>query len=115
LSYRVDRINEEIKKELSRLIREDINDYRIKDKMVSIVGVDCSADFKYAKVYISMIEGKKARDEAAAVLNNAKGFLRKELGKVMKTYNTPQITFISDDTLEYGMKINEMLKNIDKK
>ncbi|NMC57342.1 MAG: 30S ribosome-binding factor RbfA [Eubacteriaceae bacterium] len=115
MSYRVDRVNEEIKKELSRLIREEINDYRIKDKMISIVGVDCSADFKYAKVYISMIEGKQARDEAAAALNNAKGFLRKELGKVLKTYNTPQITFISDDTLEYGMKINELLKNIDKK
>jgi ribosome-binding factor A len=83
--------------------------------MISIVKVDCSADFKFAKVYISMIEGKQARDEAAKALNNAKGFLRKELGKVLKTYNTPQITFISDDTLEYGMKINELLKNIDKK
>lgn len=111
----MNRINEEIKKELSGLIREEINDYRIKDKMISIVKVDCSADFKYAKVYISMIEGKQARDEAAAALNNAKGFLRKELGKALKTYNTPQITFISDDTLEYGMKIDELLKNIDKK
>ena len=115
MAYRVDRVNEEIKRELSRLIRDELNDYRIKDKMISIVKVDTSNDFKYAKVYISMIEGKKARDEAAEALNNAKGFLRRELGKVLKTYNTPQITFISDDTLEYGMKINEMLRNIDKK
>ncbi len=115
MSYRVDRINEEIKKELSRLIRDEVNDYRIKDRMVSIVKVDCSNDFKFAKVYISVIEGKEVRDEVTNALNNAKGFLRRELGKVLKTYNTPQITFISDDTLEYGIKINKLLKELDKK
>lgn len=115
MAYRVDRINEEIKKELSRLIRDEVNDYRIKGKMISIVRVDCSNDFKFAKVYISVVEGKEARDEATSALNNAKGFLRKELGKVLETYNTPQLMFISDDTIEYGLKINKLLKELDKK
>lgn len=115
MAYRVDRINEEIKRELSRLIREEIKDYRVQGKMVSIVRVESSSDFKLAKVYISVLEGKKERDEVAEALNLAKGYLRKELGKRLKTFNTPQITFISDDTLEYGVKMNTLISELNKK
>ncbi len=113
MSYRIDRVNEEIKKELSLLIANEIKDYRIRDAIITIVKVDCSRDFNYAKVYISVLGDEKKRDEAAKALNDAKGFLRRGLGQVLKTFHTPELKFIADDTLEYGAKINEILKGLD--
>lgn len=115
MAHRVDRVNEEIKRELSRLIREEVKDYRLQGRMVSIVKVDSSNDFKIAKVYISVLEGKEARDEVTEALNGAKGYLRRELGKRLKTYHTPQINFVSDDTLEYGIKMNVLISELNKK
>ncbi len=105
---RTDRIGEQIKRELSMLIRNEIKDPRV--SMVSILDVEITKDLSKAKVYFDALN----QDEHEACekgLNNAAGFLRRELGHAIKLRNTPSLTFIYDDTEQ---KANDLSILIDK-
>ena len=107
---RIDRISEEIKKELSNIIRE-LKDPRI-PQLISVVNVEVTKDLSFAKVYISVLGDEKAQYDAIVALKNAAGFIRKEIAHKVKLRAIPQFTFISDNSIAYGSHISEVLKNL---
>ena len=109
---RTDRISEEVKKELSNVIRE-LKDPRI-PMMTSVVTVNVTNDLSYAKAYISAMEGIDAAKEAAAGLKNAAGYIRREIGQRLRLRKTPELRFVADDSIEHGMSIAKMLNDLNK-
>lgn len=109
------RINEEVMHELSNIIRGEIKDPRIAP-MTTVVAVEVAPDLKTAKAYISVLGDEKAQQDTIAGLRSAEGFIRRELAHSINLRNTPQITFILDQSIEYGInmshKIDEVMQNI---
>ena len=105
------RINEEVMRELSNIIRGEIKDPRI-NPMTSVV----APDLKTAKAYISVLGDKKSQADTLAGLKSAEGYIRRTLAKNINLRNTPAITFIIDQSIEYGVemskKIDEVTKNL---
>ena len=108
---RTDRIEEEIKKIVGTLIDNGIKDPRV-NGLISVTKVDVSKDMKYCKIYVSML-GTKDVKEALAGLESAKGVVRKEIGNKIRTFNTPEVKFVYDDSMEYGQHIEEVLNKLD--
>lgn len=110
--HRMDRINEEMKKEVAEIISNEIRDPRIK-AMVSVTAVVVTADLKYAKIYLSIFGTDKTEEkETLAALNKAKGFIRKRLSATVNLRNTPELTLIQDTTIDYGMHIDGLLRDL---
>ena len=103
-SNRIGRINEEIQKELSALLRT-LKDPRVSATgMVSITRVDTTGDLRYARVYISCLDKSQEKDVMKG-LKSASGFLRRELGRALNLRYTPELQFIADDSIQYGAHI----------
>ncbi|WP_294465465.1 30S ribosome-binding factor RbfA [uncultured Anaerofustis sp.] len=113
MGYRIERVNELIKNELSLLIELELNDPRLKEAIISVVRVKATPDLKYAKVYVSVMGENNKKEEIIGVLDKAKGFLRKSIAKVLNTRNTPELIFELDNSLDYAMHIDEVLANLD--
>ncbi|RBP41170.1 30S ribosome-binding factor RbfA [Garciella nitratireducens] len=113
MAYRLERINKEIKRELSNLIQSELKDPRISE-MVSITKVKTTNDFRYAKVFVSIYGDKNRQAENMKGLESASAFLRKELGKKIRLRYTPELIFEIDDSIDYGMHIDSILKDIKK-
>ena len=111
MTYRLERINEEIKKELSRLVNNKLKDPRI-SKLVSITKVKTTSDFRYAKIFVSIYGDKQQQEETIKGLKSAGGFLRRELGKVIRLRYTPELIFEIDNSIDYGMHIDSILRDI---
>ena len=107
-SNRIGRINEEIQRELSSLI-STVKDPRVTG-MISVTAVETTPDLKYAKVYISVLD-KSDRDQVLKGLKSAGGYLRRELGRTLNLRNTPQLSFVGDDSIDQGAHILDMLRN----
>lgn len=103
------RINGEVQKELGRLITLEVKDPRI-HSMTSVISVEVAPDLKQAKVYISVLGDEAARKDTLAGLRSAEPFLRSQLAKNVNLRNTPELVFIMDQSIEYGI---EMSKRID--
>ncbi|MDT8716418.1 30S ribosome-binding factor RbfA [Clostridium sp. 19966] len=110
-NYRNSRINEEIKKELSDIIRNNVKDPRI-TAMVSITDVNVTKDLRYAKVYVSIFGNAEEIDGTFAALKNSAGFMRKELGNRINIRYIPQLIIEKDNSIENGMHIEEILHKI---
>ncbi len=108
---RIDRISEEVKKELSMIIRE-LKDPRLSKAVVSVVNVNVTKDLKFAKAFISVLGSEDVQKGAMDALKSAAGFIRKEVGHRINLRNTPEFTFVLDNSIEYGAHINEVLKNL---
>ena len=108
-SNRINRINEEIQKELSSLLRT-VKDPRVQDVMISITRVETTPDLRYTKVYVSFLQEEKAKD-AMAGLKSAAGYLRRELGRALQLRYTPELQFIADDSISQGAHILEVLRD----
>ncbi len=108
---RMGRINEEIQRALSELIRT-VKDPRVHG-LISITAVDTTADLKYAKVYVSVLD-KSDVDQVVKGLKSASGYLRRELGRELSLRATPELTFIKDDSMAKGAHILELIENLDK-
>ena len=104
---RIDRISEELRRELDAIIREEINDPRV-DGTWSITRAGVTGDLRYAKVYVSVLEEEK-RDKLMEALKNAKGYLRRALGRRMIIRSAPELIFVSDQNIEYGVHIAKVL------
>ena len=107
-SNRMGRINEEIQRELSSLIRT-VKDPRVSG-MISVTAVETTPDLKIAKIYISVLD----KSDCAQVLKGLKsagGYLRRELGRSLNLRNTPELTFVRDDSIDQGAHILDMLRN----
>lgn len=107
---RTDRISEEVKRELSAVIRE-LKDPRL-PMMTTVVAVRVTKDLKFAKVYISVLGNEEEKKGAITALKSASGFIRREIGHRLNLRNTPEFTFVADDSIEYGAHINEILKEL---
>ena len=109
--YRIDRITEDIKRELIHILREG-KDPRVSD-MLSIVKVDVSNDLSYAKIYVSSVDGIEAAKESVKGLKSASGFIRKRLGSSLRLRKTPELKFIADDSIEKGFELFDKLRHIE--
>ena len=107
-SNRIGRINEEIQRELSTLIRT-VKDPRVSG-MISVTAVNTTPDLKFCKVYISVLD-KSDVEQVLKGLKSASGYLRRELGRALNLRNTPELTFVRDDSIDQGAHILEMLRN----
>ncbi len=110
-SNRISRINEEIQKELSSLLR-NLKDPRVQDTMVSITHVETTPDLRYAKIYVSFLEEGKAQD-ALKGLKSAGGYLRRELGRALQLRYTPELNWALDDSITYGAKMLELINSLE--
>ena len=112
-SNRINRINEEIQRELSALFRQ-LKDPRVSSTgMVSITHVDTTSDLRYAKVYVSVLD-KSQEKEVLKGLKSASGFLRRELGQALRLRYTPELQFIGDDSSQHGARILEVLRQVER-
>ena len=109
-SNRINRINEEIQKELSDLIR-NLKDPRIQNTMISITRVETTPDLRYTKVYVSFLQEDRAAD-ALKGLKSAAGYLRRELGRSLNLRYTPQIMWALDDSITYGAKMLALINSL---
>ncbi len=108
--YRIDRITEDIKRELIHILRE-VKDPRVSD-MLTVVKVDLSNDLSYCKVYVSAVEGIDKAKESVKGLKSASGFIRHRLGESLHLRKLPELKFIADDSIEKGFQLFDKLKNI---
>ena len=109
-SNRIGRINEEIQRELSSLIRT-VKDPRVAEAgMVSVTAVETTQDLKYAKIFVSVLD-KSASAQALKGLKSAAGYLRRELGRALNLRNTPELSFVRDDSIDKGAHILDMLRD----
>ena len=111
MSKSILRINEDIQRELSALLR-NIKDPRINQGMVSITAVDTTNDLSQAKVYLSVYDLKSASDFKKG-LKSASGHLRYELGRALSLRHTPELIFVLDESLERGANITSILNNLE--
>ena len=100
----------EVQRELGTLIRE-LKDPRIA-VMTTVVAVEVATDLKTAKVFISVLGDDQAKEETMEGLKSAKGFLRKELAHTINLRNTPELHFVYDESIEYGMKLSKMIDDL---
>lgn len=109
-SNRFGRIDEEFKKEISQIINYELKDPSVTG-MISVTKVNVTTDLSYAKVYVSILNSKDIK-ETLAGLKKSSGFIRSELAKRINLRNTPEIIFELDDSIEYGARIDSILKDI---
>ena len=109
------RINTEVQRELSNILRGGIKDPRVAP-MTSVVAVEVAPDLKTCKAYISVQGDKKAQEDTIKGLQSAEGYIRRELARTINMRNTPEIRFIMDQSIEYGVnmtkKINDLTKDL---
>ena len=110
MAKRIDRINEEIQKELSSLIR-NLKDPRVQETMISITRVETTPDLRFTKVYVSFLQEDKAAG-AMKGLQSAAGYLRRELGASLNLRHTPQIMWALDDSITYGAKMLALINSL---
>ena len=107
---RLGRINEELRKEISNIITFELKDPNITG-LISITKVKVTPDLKYAKVYVSILNAKN-NEKTLQGLKDSSGFIRTQIAKTVNLRITQQLVFEFDDSIEYGMKIDEIIKNL---
>lgn len=110
---RIVRINDEILREVAIIIRSELKDPRTSN-LISVINVDTTSDLKYCKIYVSVLGDEKTKQEALQGLKNASGFIRKQLATRINLRNTPELKFVLDDSLEYSIKMNTLIKEATK-
>ena len=107
------RINGEVQRELSRIISREIKDPRIAP-MTSVVDAVVTSDLKQCKAYISVLGDQKAKEDTLNGLRSAVGYIRRELAHSINLRNTPEITFVLDDSIEYGVEMSKKIDELNK-
>ncbi len=109
---RARRVAEQIKKEVSLIINGEIKDPRVAS-LVSVTEVQVSRDLQHATIYVSIYGNEANKQETLLTLLRASGFIRTEIGKRIRLRRTPEIHFQQDNSLEYGARIEQVLKTLD--
>ena len=107
-SHKNQRVNGEVMRELSRIISMEIKDPRI-NPMTSVTDVNVTPDLKYCKVYISVLGDQEAQEKTLEGLNSAVGYIRRQLARNLNLRNTPEIRFIMDQSIEYGVHMSKLI------
>lgn len=110
-SVKMIRINREFQRELSTLISMEVKDPRI-SPMTSVVSVDVAPDLKTSKVYVSVLGDAQAQKDTLAGLRSAASFLRSQLAHNLNLRNTPELTFVMDQSIEYGVNMSHMIEDV---
>lgn len=105
------RINGEVLKELSNIIRSEIKDPRI-NPMTSVVAVEVAPDLKTCKAYISVLGDEKSQRDTITGLKSAEGYIRRQLARTVNLRNTPEIRFILDQSIEYGINMSKLIDEV---
>ena len=105
------RINGEVQKELSKIIREEIKDPRI-HPMTSVMAVEVAPDLKTCKAFISVLGNEEAKQSTIKGLKNAEGYIRRELARTLNLRNTPEIRFTLDESIEYGVNMSKLIDDV---
>ena len=112
-SNRINRINEDLQREISALIRT-LKDPRVQQSMVSVTKVEATGDLRWAKVYISVLDKEKSK-ETLKGLRSAGGFMRREIASRMHLRYTPELVFEEDQSMEYGARMFDLLRSLEAK
>ena len=111
--FRTDRVGMEIKREVNEILQKKVRDPRVQG--VTITDVQMLGDLSVAKVYYTILSNLASDNQKAQIgLEKATGTIKRELGRNLKLYKIPDLTFVKDESIEYGNKIDEMLRNLDK-
>ena len=108
------RINMEVQRELSEIIRTEIKDPRVNGAMTSVVAVEVTPDLKYCKAYISVMGSDEEKKDTIAGLRSAEGYVRHQLAKRLNLRNTPEIQFVLDQSIEYGVHMSRLIDEVNK-
>ena len=109
-SHRANRVAEEIKKEVTQMIRDEIKDPRV--GFVTVTAVEVTPDIRYAKIFVSVYGEGEARANSLEALDKAKGLVRSEIGKRMRLRYAPEISFKFDPSIEHGAHIMKLLSEV---
>ena len=112
-NYRIRRINEEVQKEISEILRE-VKDPRIGRNFISITGAEVTGDLKYAKIFYSVVSPVDDLKDIAKGLKSANGFIRGQLARRLNLRQTPELNFVYDRSQEHGAYISGLIKQIEK-
>ena len=107
------RINGEVQRVLAEIIRGDIKDPRI-SPLTSVVAVEVAPDLKHCKAYISVLGDEEAQKNTVKGLKSAEGFIRTKLAKAINLRNTPEITFVLDQSIEYGVNMSRLIDEVNR-
>ncbi|MEE1197217.1 MAG: 30S ribosome-binding factor RbfA [Lachnospiraceae bacterium] len=107
------RINAEVQRELSSIIRQELKDPRI-GLMTSVTAVEVAPDLKTCKAYISVLGETQSKEDTIAGLKSAVGFIRRQLAKNLNLRNTPEIRFVLDESIEYGVTMSKMIADVNR-
>lgn len=110
-SYKIDRINEDVRREMCAILRE-LKDPRI-SQMLTVVHVDVTKDLSYATVYVSALEGMEKTKESVKGLKSAAGYIRRELGVRLSLRSMPELRFVADDSIARSAEINKIINSLD--
>lgn len=110
-NHKINRINEDILREMTNILRT-VKDPRVKDSILTVVRVEVTNDLSLAKVYVSSVEGKENTDNVIKGLKSASGYVRSRLSSSLKLRKTPEIKFIADNSSEYSIGIDELLRKV---
>ena len=105
------RVNAEVMRELGNIIRGGIKDPRI-SPLTSVVAVEVTPDLKFCKAYISVLGDEQAKMDTIKGLKSAEGYIRRQLASSINLRNTPQITFVMDQSIEYGVNMSKMIDDV---
>ena len=108
------RINMEVQREMSEIIRTEIKDPRVAGAMITVVAVEVTPDLKYCKAFISVLGDEERAREAIVGLKNAVGYIRRELAHRVNLRNTPEISFVLDQSIEYGVNMSRLIDEVTK-
>ena len=108
--YRMNKVDEELKEQISKIISQELSDPNLTG-MISVSKVKTTPDFRYARVFVTMI-GCKSQKENLAILKKSSGYIRTLIAKRVNLRITPELVFEFDESIEYGAKIDKILKEI---
>ena len=111
---RMIRVNDEIANELNKILREGIKDPRLDGVMASVLRAETTADLKFCKVFVSIMGDDEGKAKGMAAIESAKGHIRSQIASAINLRQTPEFTFILDDSLEHGFKIGAILDEVNK-
>ena len=111
-NIRIERLNHTYMEEISKILQEEVKDEAI--KFVTVTSVAVTNDLSFAKVYVTVLNEEK-QDETLKALNDASGYIRKLLADRIEIRHTPELKFLYDDSIEYGNRIEEKIKEINEK
>ncbi|HBZ63931.1 MAG TPA: 30S ribosome-binding factor RbfA [Lachnospiraceae bacterium] len=108
------RINSEVQREMSQIIREDIKDPRV-HPLTSVMAVEVTPDLKFAKIFISVFGNDEEKEKTMEGLKKSASFARMQLARRMNLRNTPELTFVLDESIEYGVNMSKKIDEVNHK